>query len=188
MTIKKIKGISESVELRQSVQASINKNILTLNENSKTLNRKIDLKIEIILENNKIILNTKKGSKNERRIIGTTIGHIKNMLAGLEKEFEYELEICNVHFPITVTYDKTKNQFIIKNLLGEKCPRVVNAISPERINVEIKAPIIKIKSYDLEAAGQNAANLEKISKIKYRDRNKFQDGIFITKKPGKVFI
>lgn len=178
----------ENIDYKSDIKIDINGNVLSISKDSKVLNRKIDSKITISNEANKIVLQTKKSNKNERRIIGTTVGHIKNMIEGLDKEFEYDLEICNVHFPITVNYDKAKAQFIVKNLLGEKAPRVVNALFPEKIKVEIKAPNIKITSYDLEAAGQNAANLEKLAKIKYRDRNKFQDGIFITKKPGKSFI
>jgi ribosomal protein L6P/L9E len=56
------------------------------------------------------------------------------------------------------------------------------------IEVEIKPPVIKIKSHDIEAAGRAASRLERGSLIKYRDRNKFQDGIFITKKPGKEYV
>jgi ribosomal protein L6P/L9E len=104
-------------------------------------------------------------------------------LISLFDGFEYELEICNVHFPMTVSFDKAKSEFMIKNLLGEKAPRVLK--TSDKIEVEIKAPHIKISSYDIEIAGQVAADLEKLARVRNRDRNKFQDGIFITKKPIK---
>ena len=84
---------------------------------------------------------------------------------------------------MSVSFDKAKKEVIIKNMLGEKTPRIQKV--SDRVEIEIKMPKITIKSYDLEAAGQTAADLEKMSKIRNRDRNKFQDGIFITKKPGR---
>ena len=87
---------------------------------------------------------------------------------------------------MSVTFDKAKKEVIIKNLIGEKHPRLVKV--PTEVEVEIKAPHIKIRAHNIEIVGQVAADLEKATKIRYKDRNKFQDGIFITKKPGKTYI
>ena len=72
------------------------------------------------------------------------------------------------------------NELIINNFLGEKVPRKAT-IFPN-VEVEIKGNIIKVSSIDKEAAGHTAANMEKATKVKKRDRRIFQDGIFITKK------
>ena len=186
MTKKIRKDYYFEIEIPEGVNAEINNNLLIVKKDSKELKRKIDSAVSAKIDGNKITLSIKKAKKNVKREFGTARSHIKNMIKGLTEGFEYELEICNVHFPMTVTFDKAKSEFIIKNLLGEKCPRTIKAAG--NIEVEIKAPKIKLKSYDLESVGQAAANLEKVSKIRNRDRNKFQDGIFITKKPGVDYL
>lgn len=183
---KERKGFIEEIEIPSGLNASMEGNTLSIKKDSKEIKRKIDSDILVSLNGNKIKLEVKNARRAEKRRFGTAVGHVKNMIEGLTTGFEYELEICNVHFPMTLTFDKAKTEFIIKNLLGEKAPRILK--TNNRVEVEIKAPHIKIKSYDLESAGQAAADLEKLSKIRNRDRNKFQDGIFITKKPGKSYL
>jgi large subunit ribosomal protein L6 len=182
---KKIKEMIVQFELPEGISAEIKERKLILRKDSKEIIRNIDFGLIVTLEGNKIEIKTRNSKKDMRRLVKTLLSHLKNAIEGFNKDFEYELEICNVHFPITVTFDKPKAEFIVKNLLGERSPRIIKAFNPQKVEVEIKAPHIKIKSYDLETAGQNAANLEKITLIRNRDRNKFQDGIFITKKPGK---
>jgi large subunit ribosomal protein L6 len=174
------------IEVPEGIVATLKDNLLTLKKDSKELKRKIHPVVIAKLEGNKITLTIKKAKKFVKREFGTARSHIKNMVKGLTEGFEYELEICNVHFPMTVSFDKAKSEFMIKNLLGEKAPRLLKATG--YIEVEIKAPKIHLKSYDLEGAGQIAANLEKVSRVRNRDRNKFQDGIFITKKPGVEYL
>ena len=186
MAKKRRKDFRFEIEVPSEIQASLDNGFVTLKKDSKEIKRVIDKEIIASQEGKKIILEVKKAGKLEKRRFGTMKSHVKNMIEGLMHGHEYELEICIVHFPMTVTFDKAKSEFTIKNLLGEKSPRTIKAFG--NVEVEIKAPHIKIKSYDLEAAGQTAANLEKITKIRNRDRNKFQDGIFITKKPEKVVV
>ncbi len=186
MKKKTEKGTERTLELPEGIEASIWASGITLKKNSKEVTRKVNPGIGITLEGNKIILGMKRARRFEKKEVGTAEGHIKNMIRGLSKEFEYELEVCNVHFPMTVSFDKAKKEVIIKNLLGEKAPRILGV--SDKVDIEVRMPKITIKSYDLEAAGQTAANLEKVTKIRYRDRNKFQDGIFITKKPGREYL
>jgi large subunit ribosomal protein L6 len=190
MAKSKMKAAKKSykieIDVPAEIEASLEKNILKMKKDGKELKKIINEKVSVKKDGNKIVLEVKNAGKREKREYGTVKSHIKNMIEGLMTGYEYELEICIIHFPMTVAYDKAKKEFIIKNLLGEKAPRIIQ--SRGDVEVEIKAPKIKIKSYDLEAAGQTAANLEKISKIRNRDRNKFQDGIFITKKPGIEYL
>lgn len=179
-------GLEERIEVPAEIELKVEGNKIIMKKDSKIVERKLDSDITISQEGNKLTIRMKKAKKDERRKFGSAKSHIKNMIEGLLKEYEYELEICNVHFPITVTFDKTKSEFMIKNFLGEKAPRIIKVNGP--VDVEIKAPRIKIKSHDIEIAGQAAANLEKLARIRNRDRNKFQDGVFIIRKPGVVYL
>lgn len=183
---KKASRLEQSLEIPAGVDFAVEKGLITISKDSKSIKRKFPEDIILKKEGNKLLISIERARKEERRITETLVGHIKNMIEGLTKGFEYELEICNVHFPITVIFDKAKKEFIIKNVLGEKSPRISKIAGD--VEIEIKAPKIKIKSYNIEHAGQTAANLETATRIRNRDRNKFQDGIFITKKPGVEFI
>jgi len=180
------KDYSAEIAIPAGIEVILEKNIIIMKKDGKELKLEIDPGINAKKNDGNISLEIKKAGKKIKKNYGTAKSHITNMAAGLDKGYEYELEICNVHFPITAVMDKAKGEILVKNMLGEKSPRIAKVL--KNVDVEIKAPKIKIKSFDLEAAGQTAANLEKVTKIRNRDRNKFQDGIFITKKPGVEFI
>lgn len=77
------------------------------------------------------------------------------------------------------------DELSIKNFLGEKVPRVMK-IQPD-VKVKIDGEKIVVEGIDIEKCGQCAANIEKTTRITNRDRRIFQDGIWITSKPGKVW-
>ena len=131
---------------------------------------------------NEIILNCTKSNKKDIANIHAHAAHLKNMFLGLKEPFSYELEICNVHFPMTVKIDGGK--FVINNFLGGKVPRSAEIV--EGVNVKVEGNKVVISSVDIEKAGQTAANIEKASRVTKKDRRIFQDGIFITKKPEVV--
>jgi len=137
--------------------------------------------IEIRIEGNKVILECKKGNKNEHNLIMTLLAHVENMFHGLQEKFVYKLEAVNVHFPMALKLEG--NVLVINNFLGEKVPRKAKIL--QNVDIDIKGQSITISSSDREAAGQTAANLEKATKVKGRDRRIYQDGIFITEKPAR---
>ena len=176
------KPIIKEIEIPEGVEVSLERNTLIakgpIGENSKEFNFG---KLDVEIKGNKIILSHQKATKREKKIINTFAAHIKNILQGTIKKFEYTLKMCYVHFPFTVKIEK--NVATIKNFLGEKVEKKVSL--SKGAEIEIQGDIITIKSIDKEIAGQAAASLESSTRIKGKDRRVFQDGIYITNKCGK---
>jgi large subunit ribosomal protein L6 len=82
-----------------------------------------------------------------------------------------------------MTLDLKGDTITIKNFLGEKVPRTCKVVSDSK--VDIKGSLVVVSSKNKESAGQTAANLEKATRIRSRDRRIFQDGIFLINKAGK---
>jgi len=142
--------------------------------------------------NHSILIEKKDGtlvvSTNEKKkglaykMVNTIAAHVRNMILGVQKAFEYKLKIHYVHFPMTVEVKDGK--VLIKNFLGEKGARVANIVGDTKVKVE--KDIITVSSISIENAGQTAANIEQACKVIGRDRRIFQDGIFIIQKPLRV--
>jgi len=175
--------ILQEIEIPEGVTAKVEDGIAIvkgpLGENKKILNfYKIDLK----LEQNKIIIGNKAATKRQKKMINTIAAHLRNMIKGVTEKFEYKLKICFSHFPFTVTM--SGKDIGIKNFLGEKVDRSV--IVPEGVDIDIQKDIITVTSIDKELAGQAAANFESATKITGKDTRVFQDGIYITEKCGRA--
>ncbi|MDP1695352.1 MAG: 50S ribosomal protein L6 [archaeon] len=177
--MKKI--FSESISVPEGIQCELKDNKIICKKDSTELSKYIKIpKIEVKLKDNAITFECKSGNKKDYKIIKSLIAHMKNFFEGFNKKFVYKLESANVHFPMTLKVEG--HRLVINNFLGEKKPR--HAEIMHGVNVEIKGSKITITSSDKEAAGQTAANFEKATKIRNRDRRIFQDGIYITEKPG----
>lgn len=174
--------ITEKLQIPEGISCAYADKILTCKKESQELKRKIQIpEVEIKISGSEIILECKKGNKNKYKIIKTNAAHIKNLFRGLTEKFVYELEACNVHFPMTLKIEGDK--LAIGNFLGEKTPRYAK-ILPD-VEVDVKGQKITISSANRESAGQTAANFEKATKVKGRDRRIYQDGIFMTEKPRR---
>ena len=172
--------IKEEIEIPEEVQVEMNKFLIKITGKNGTLERRfVHPIIRIQKKENKLLMEAKNITKREKRMIGTFKAHLKNMIHGVSEGYEYHLKICSGHFPMTVTLEG--DGLIIKNFLGEKVPRK-SKILPN-VEVEMNGNDVIVKSSDLEAAGQTAANMEKATRITNKDRRVFQDGIYITKKP-----
>ena len=158
-------------------------NLLKCKGKDMELDRRISIPKTIIkIEKNSISFFCEEGNRKIISAIKSNIAHIKNIFRGFEKKFVYKLEICHVHFPMSVK--KEGNKLIITNFLGEKKSRMAKIISG--VEIDVKGNEITVLSNDIEKAGQTAANIEKSVKVPKKDRRVFQDGIFIKEKPKRV--
>jgi len=176
------KEIKQEITIPEGIKINLENKQLEIEGPLGKIKKQINLgKIPLRIENNKIIIFYKNSTKKEKKIIKTQSAHIKNMIKGVQHKFEYKLKICFNHFPFTVRIEE--NKAIIKNFLGEKKERMIEL--PKGASVKVDKDIIIVSSIDKEIAGQAAANLERITRIKGRDIRIFQDGIYIINKNGK---
>lgn len=173
--------LEEKIKIPQGITCVYENETLKCSSSSGSVERKLSTPdVEFKINDGEIVISCRKGNKNHYKKIKTFIAHIKNMFNGLNENFNYTLEICHVHFPMTVKVEG--NRLSISNFFGEKKPRGAE-IMPN-VKVDIKGSKITVSSADKEAAGKTAANFERATKLKGRDRRIFQDGIYITSKPG----
>lgn len=182
ISIKMRKKLIQEIEIPEGVEVELRDEEIYVKGPEGENARKFSLRnINIEKKDNKILIEHPAVTRKEKRAINTLTAHLKNMIKGVQKKFEYQLKICAVHFPITL--DVKGNTVLIKNFLGEKTPR--KCFIPKGAEIEIHKEIITIKSVDKEIAGQASANFENTTRVKNRDRRVFQDGIFIINKVGR---
>ncbi len=180
------KKLYEEIEIPEGINVAIEDERLVMKRDDTELKRVLNPLIGLKVEERKIIVKARKMTRRERKVFGTFKAHIKNMIKGLTEGFRYELQIANVHFPMTAHYDKENNELIVKNFLGEKKDRRIKLV--EGVNIKVDKNVIEINSPDIEKAGQTAANIEKGTRVRGKDRRIFQDGIFIVEKPGRRYL
>jgi large subunit ribosomal protein L6 len=180
--IEKKELVSENVELPAGVSCRLENRTIILKKDAVEITRKIaEPEISASMSGNTLVLTGKVSGKRALKVLKSYAAHIRNMFLGLDSVFEYKLEMCNVHFPMTIKTEP--GRIAINNFLGEKTPRY--AVIPENVKVEVKGQQITVSAHDRETAGQAAANLEKATKVRKRDRRVFQDGIYIVEKAGR---
>ena len=175
------KEIIERIEIPEGIEVEFGEGFIRLKKGNQEIERKYH-GFGIKKDGNTLELKEKVATKKEKKLLKTTAAHIRNAVHGLGKKFVCKLQICNVHFPMTTSFDKTKSEFAIKNFLGEVKPRIAKIHKNAEINVD--KDIITLESYDREAIGQSAANIERATRITKRDRRTFQDGIYLIERSG----
>ncbi len=174
--------ITAKVEIPENVEVKVDKGIVSAKGPKGEVSKKLlSPKISISVQDKNVVIESKKATKREKKMIGTFKSHTRNVIKGALEGFIYKLKICSSHFPMTVGLEGKK--FVVKNFLGESIPRTLEV--KEGVDIKIEGNDILIESPNKELAGQTAASIEKLCSIKNRDRRIFQDGIWIVEKAGK---
>lgn len=171
----KIPELKDRIKIPEGVTAKVENNILTIKGEKGELARDFSHpKIEIKISDNNVEIHGKDVRRKEKAMIGTSAAHIRNMIRGVTKGFEYKMKTVFSHFPIK-TYVEG-NEFIIQNFLGERSARRAKIL--DGVNIEIKGENITVHGASKENVGQTVANIERATKVKNRDVRVFQDGVY----------
>lgn len=123
---------------------------------------------------NKVVISSESKKKKIKAMLGTIESITNNMIEGVKKGYEVKLKIVYMHFPFTIKI--TGEEILVNNFLGEKTPRKTRIVGD--CKVEIKGDEVTVTGIDKDDVGQTSSNLERVTKIRSRDRRVFQDGIF----------
>ncbi len=179
---KKKEKIVREIELPNEVVATLNEKFLLIKGAKGGTKRELKQRnVSVNIENKKIVLEYSKGTKENKKILGSLTAHIKNMIKGSLHSHIYTLKICSGHFPMNVNI--TNDKLIVKNFLGEKVPRVLQLKNGAEVKVE--GDLIHVTSSSKEIAGQISADIEQLMRRPGYDTRIFQDGIYIINKDGK---
>ncbi len=177
----KIAELKKEIKLPENVTATIENNEITIKGEKGELKRVFSHpQIKIETSNNKIIIHSKNVRKKQKALIGTIVAHIKNMIKGVTKEFEYKMKTVFSHFPIKTSVEG--DIFVIQNFLGERAPRKAKIL--EGVQVETKGEDVTVKGIDKEKVGQTVANIERATAVKRRDIRVYQDGVYRISRGG----
>ena len=132
-------------------------------------------------DNNKIIVRSLFPRTKNVALANTLLNLIQNMQIGVLKQFTYKMKLVYSHFPPTLVPPKRgEKKILIKNFIGERAPRITYAHG----DVEIKAnkEEVIITGCSKADVGQTAANIQRTTRIRDKDKRRFQDGIFVFEK------
>ena len=178
---KRKSQISSEVELPKGVTATADGQMLTIKGPKGEVQKLMAKQLKARVENEKIIFESGRDTKDNKKMLGSMTAHAKNMVRGTVENHNYTLKICSGHFPMTVTVAGSELQ--VKNFLGEKVPRILHLKQGAAVKVE--GQLIHVSSASKELAGQVSADIEQLTRRPGFDTRVFQDGIYITNKDGK---
>tara|TARA_B100000900_G_scaffold51794_2_gene38169 strand:+ start:1421 stop:1960 length:540 start_codon:yes stop_codon:yes gene_type:complete len=172
----KIDRIEHTIELPEGVSASIADGVLTVKGPKGEVSREFQSSRLVLLQDGAgLMVRIDLPRRKEKALAGTWNAHIRNMVKGVSTGFSYTLRCFYSHFPMTMKVEGS--EFVVNNYFGERVPRRADILSGVDVRVENKTDVI-VSGIDKEAVGQTAANIERSTTVKNRDRRVFQDGIY----------
>lgn len=135
--------------------------------------------VTVRVDDDTIAVESDRTDRKVRATVGTFESHINNAIHGVLEGWEYGMEIEYAHFPMQVRVED--DEVVIENFLGEKAPRRCAIVGDTEVSVDGEE--LTIAGPNKEDVGQTAGNIEQLTRITDKDPRKFEDGVYITKKP-----
>jgi large subunit ribosomal protein L6 len=136
--------------------------------------------VDVTVEDGHVVVDAEAEDAQTRATVGTFESHVENMFHGVTEGWEYHMQVLYSHFPMQVTVEN--DAVVIENFLGERAPR--RAPIHGDTDVEVDGEEVTLRGPDKEAVGQTAADVEQLTRVTDKDTRVFQDGVYITRKPG----
>jgi len=168
------------VEIPAGVTVTLNGNTVTVKGPKGELTRTFHSDIEIKVEDNIVVVNRPSDAKLHRSLHGTTRAILANMVEGVSKGFERNLELIGVGYRA-----QKQGKKLVLNV-GYSHP--VEIEPEEGLEIEVPANTkISIKGTDKERVGALAANIRDVRPPEpYKGKGIRYEGEHVRRKEGKT--
>ena len=172
------------ISIPAGVTVTVDNNVVTVKGPKGELTQQVDLKVELKIEDNEIVVNRKADDKQSRAYHGLYRSLIANMITGVSEGYKKELELVGVGFRAT-------NQGNLLELSLGFTHAIYMQLPPE-VTVEAKTernknPLITLESCDKQLLGQICAKIRSFRKPEpYKGKGVKFVGEEIRRKSGKT--
>lgn len=168
------------IEIPQGVEVTLDGTTVKVKGPKGELSKEISDAIHVKIEENTIYVERSSDTKEQRSLHGTTRSLIANMVEGVSKGFQKELEIIGVGYRA----QKQGNKVIIN--AGYSHPVEVEPLEGTEIDVPKNTHLV-VKGIDKEAVGALAANIRAIRPPEpYKGKGIRYVGEYVQRKEGKT--
>ncbi|MBU9710792.1 50S ribosomal protein L6 [Evansella tamaricis] len=168
------------VELPSGVDVKIEGNQITVKGPKGELNRTLHADMIVKKEDNQIVGERPTDNKEHRALHGTTRSVINNMVEGVTKGYEKNLELVGVGYRAT----KTGNKLVLSVGLSHQ----VEFTPEDGLEIDVPANTkITVKGIDKEKVGALASNIRAVRKPEpYKGKGIRYEGERVRRKEGKT--
>ncbi len=169
------------IEVPEGVEVRISGNKILVKGPKGSLDLDFHQDVEVKLAEKEIRVTVKRDTKQTRALWGLTRMLIANMIEGVTKGFEKQLELQGVGYRMSVQGKK------LSLALGFSHP--VEVEIPEDIEVKVEKNILTISGVDKQKVGQVAASIRALKKVEpYKGKGFRYVGEVVRKKAGKKAV
>eukprot|EP01128_Nolandella_sp_AFSM9_P000874 TRINITY_DN10_c0_g1_i1.p1 TRINITY_DN10_c0_g1~~TRINITY_DN10_c0_g1_i1.p1 ORF type:complete len:192 (+),score=51.84 TRINITY_DN10_c0_g1_i1:47-622(+) len=180
----KVIKTSETIEIPTDVTISVKAREVSVTGPRGVLKRSFKhLQVDIKKIGNKITVEVWWGTSLQQATVRTVCSHIKNMVVGVTKGYQYNMRLVYAHFPINTSVVEDNTCLEIRNFVGQKVLRRIKMGEGVTITRAEKAKDqLELIGNDLEQVAQSAALITGKTKVREKDIRKFLDGVYVSEK------
>jgi len=121
--------------------------------------------------------------RRQRAKVRSVATHIKNMIRGVTTGYKFKMRLAFAHFPIQTIINNNGKIVEIKNFIGEKVTRKIDAIGETKVTkVEEEKDTLTLTGIDVDDVSRTCALISQSCRVKNKDIRQFLDGIYVSDK------
>jgi large subunit ribosomal protein L9e len=122
------------------------------------------------------------GDRDQVSLLTTVESLIRNSITGVTRGFAYTMKAAYNHFSINFEIEEDGRVLVVRNFLGEKCPRRYRMRGDSTVKLSDKKDTIIIEGPSLPDVSQSAGSIQNECRTRKLDSRIFLDGVYVTER------
>ncbi|WKN32000.1 50S ribosomal protein L6 [Porifericola rhodea] len=173
-----------AIDIPQGITVTNTNSVVTVKGPKGELSQEVDKDIEVKIEDNKVSLDRPTEQKRHKALHGLYRALIFNMIEGVDKGYQKQLELVGVGYRATVQQNVLELNLGYSHNIFMSLPEGITASAE---TAKGKNPIITLESHDKQLIGQVAAKIKSLRPVEpYKGKGVRFVGEKIRRKAGKT--